>query len=148
MKDYPPINKVQSKFIVKKEILKDQKGKTSLKLKVEKDKSVVAKLKTAGCYTLGVFTAIGTPYYFFAGGVSKLIGLPFNENSFINRLGNTLIETPKITPKLFKEIPENMNEKITGLETHYDIYDVEKIYWSDESITQKIFNVRHQIISN
>ena len=96
----------------------------------------------------GFYNTIETPFYLVAGGISKLIGLPFSDNSFINRMGHLPLGDPMLTSMLFNEIPENMNKKINGSETHYDIFDIEKIYWSDESITQTVFNVRHQIISN
>ena len=145
-KKCPPINKVQSKFIVKKELLKDQKGDISNVLKKEKDQGFVAGLKTAGCYALGVVNLIGTPAHLAVGGVSKLIGLPFDDDSLVNVLANTYLEMPKNSLKLFNEIPDELNTKITGSESHYDIFDLEKTYWSDKSVTQKIFNVRHQVV--
>ena len=47
-KNHPPINKVPSKFIVKKEIFSNQKGQISNIIK--KEKGILAGLKTAGCY--------------------------------------------------------------------------------------------------
>ena len=54
VKNLMPIDKVQSKFIVSKKLLKDQKSEISTKLIKGKDKGVLAGLKTFGCYTLGV----------------------------------------------------------------------------------------------
>ena len=145
VKDYPPINKVQSKFIVKKDIIKDQKMNISNELKKEKEKGFVAGLKTLGSYVLGVVNAVDTPVYLLAARTCKLIGLPFDDDSLINKVGDGYIEAVKGTPKFFNEIPDEWNTKIVGSETHYDECDVEFTYWSDKSITQRIFNVRHKI---
>ena len=145
-KTYPPINKVQSKFIVKKELLKDQKGDISNVLKKEKDRGFLAFLKTAGCYALGVLNIVETPAYLAAGGISKLIGLPFDDDSFINQLGDVYLEAPKNSLKFFNEIPDEINTKITGSESHYDVFDLEITYYSDKSTTRRILNIRHQVV--
>jgi len=145
VKDYLPINKVQSKFIVKKEIIKDQTMNISNKLKKEREGGFIAGLKTLGSYTLGVINALETPAYLLGAGVCKTIGLPFDDNSTINEVGDSYIKFIKATPMFFNEIPDEWNTKIVGSETHYDEFDVELTYWSDKSITQRIFNVRHRI---
>ena len=145
VKDYPPINKVQSKFIVKKEIKKDQKKDISSELIKEKEEGFVAGLKTLGSYALGVYNAITTPINLLAAGTCKVIGLPFDDDSIINQIGDGYIEIAKGTPKFFNAIPDKWNTKIVGSETHYDEFDVEFTYWSDKSITQRIFNVRHRV---
>jgi hypothetical protein len=76
------------------------------------------------------------------GGASKLIGLPFDEDSYINKLSKESLEAPKNSLKLFNEIPDKLNTKITGMELHYKVYDLEIIKWSDKSETRRMFNVR------
>ena len=105
----------------------------------------MARLKTLGSYALGVYNALETPAYLLGAGVCKVIGLPFDDDSFINELSDGYMEMVKVTPKFFNEIPDDWNTKIVGSETHYDEFDVEFTYWSDKSITQRIFNVRHRI---
>ena len=141
-KNYPPINKVQSKFIVKKEIRKDIKGDIS-KINIEKkEEGFIAGLKTLGCYVLGALNVLETPAWLLGAGVCKVIGLPFDDDSFVNELGDDYMNFAKATPKLFNEIPDKVNTQIVGCELYYDIFDLELTYWSDKSITRKIFNVR------
>jgi len=144
-KNYPPINKVQSKFIVKKEIKKDIKGDIS-KMNIEKrEEGFIAGLKTTGCYVLGAFNVLETPAWLLGAGVCKVIGLPFDDDSFINKCGDIYTTLAKSTPKFFKEIPDEVNTKLVGCEIHYDIFDLELTYWSDKTITTKVFNVRHKV---
>lgn len=144
-KKYPQINKVQSKFIVKKEIMKDIKGDIK-KMNIEKkEKGFLAGLKTAGCYLLGGLNALQTPAWLLGTGVCKLVGLPFDDNSAVNVLGDGYFDLVKATPKFFKEIPDKVNTHIVGCELHYDVYDLELTYWSDNSTTTKIFNVRPKV---
>ena len=145
IKDYPPIDKVQSKFIVKKEIKKDQIMNISNESIKVKEKGFLAGLKTLGSYTFGVINALDTPLYLLLAGTCKTIGLPFDDDSMINKIGDGYIEAIKTTPEFFNKIPEELNTKIVGSETHYDEFDVEFTYWSDKSITQRIFNVRHRV---
>ena len=145
VKDYPPINKVQSKFIIKKEIKKDQIMNVQNKPIKLKEEGFLAGLKTLGSYALGVYNAIETPIYLLAAGTCKAIGLPFNNDSLINKVGDVYIEAIKKTPEFFNEIPDKWNTKILGSITHYDEFDVEINYWSDESITHNIINVRHRM---
>ena len=145
VKDYPPINKIQSKFIVKKEIIKDQIMNTQIKQIKVKEEGFMAGLKTLGSYALGVYNVLATPGELLYAGTCKVIGLPFNKDSFINKLGDEFITLAKKTPEFFTEIPDKWNTKILGSITHYDEYDVEINYWSDKSITQEIINVRHRM---
>ena len=141
-KNYPPINKVQSKFIVKKDTKKDIKGDFS-KINIEKkEEGFIAGLKTVGYYMLGALNVLETPAWLLGAGACKLIGLPFDDDSFVNELGDDYVNLAKATPKFFKEIPDKANTKIVGCEVHYNLYDLELTYWSDKSITRKIFNVR------
>lgn len=145
VKDYPPINKVQSKFIVKKEIIKDKKMNLQIKPIKIKEEGFLAGLKTLGSYALGVYNILATPGCLLAAGTCKVIGLPFKDDSFINMVGDGYIQLAKETPKYFTEIPDEWNTKTLGEIIHYDEYDVEINYWSDKSITENIFNVRHRM---
>ena len=148
-KKHPPINLVQSKFIVKKEIIKDQKGDISNIIKKEKEKGVLAGLKTAGCYAFGIGNIIDIPLYLGIAGACKLIGLPFNDNSFVNKMGDASIECIKHIPTFFTDLPEKVkSDVITSSETHYDIYDLEIIYYSNKEIENRIINIRHKVIKN
>ena len=145
VKNNPPIDKIQSKFIIKKEILKDQKSEESHIEKKEKEGGFKAGLKTFGCYAFGTMSILATPQILLHGGFCKLIGLPFGKDSYFSREGNELLESTKLIPKLFNEIPDSLNTKINR-EIHYDLYDVELIYWSDKTVTKNIFNVRPQVV--
>ena len=145
VKDYPPINKVQSKFIVKKEIIKDKKMNLQIKPIKIKEEGFLAGLKTLGSYALGVYNILATPGELLYAGTCKVIGLPFKDDSFINKLGDVYLTMAKKTPEFFNEIPERWNTKTLGEIIHYDEYDVEITYWSDKSITENIFNVRHRM---
>ena len=114
VKKYPPINKVQSKFIVKKEVLKDQKGDVSNKLIEIRETGLMAGLKTAGCYTFGALVIVLSPYYLLDAGICKLIGLPFDDDSFFNKSGDISIDLLKDIPRYFTEIPDELNTKIIG----------------------------------
>ena len=87
-----------------------------------------------------------TPAYLAAGGISKLIYLPFDNDSFINQLGDLYLEAPKNSLKFFNEIPDKINTKITGSESHYNVFDLEITYYSDKSTTRRILNIRHKVI--
>jgi len=145
VRDYPSINKVQSKFIVKKEIIKDKKMNLQIRPIKVKEEGFLAGLKTLGSYAFGVYNILATPGRLLAAGTCKVIGLPFKDDSFINMLGDGYIELAKETPKYFTEFPDEWNTKILGEIIHYDEYDVEINYWSDKSITENMFNVRHRM---
>ena len=148
-KNHPPINKVQSKFIVKKEIFPNQKGQISNIIKKEKEKGILAGLKTAGCYAYGAVQILDTPLYLGIAGVCKVIGLPFDDNSFINKLGDASIQCIKEIPEIFTDFPEKVkNDVIIGSVTLYDIYDLEIIYYSNKEIEKIIKNIRHEAIQN
>lgn len=55
-----------------------------------------------------------------------------------------------LIPEFFTKLPDEvLDTKITGSETHYDLFDLEIIYYSNGEVSPgKIFNVRPQIISN
>ena len=148
IKDYPPINIVQSKFIVKVEKLKDQKGDVSNVLKTEIEKGFLASLKTLGCYTLGFGNILATPIYLLEGGACKLVGLPFEKDSYINKLGDHFISRLEKTDDLIEKLPNKLNTKIVGTETSYDLYDLEVTYWSNGTLTYRKLNIRPQVILN
>ena len=148
IKDYPPIDIVQSKFIVKVDILRNQKGDVSNVLRKEIDKGFLAGLKTFGCYALGVGNLLMTPYYLIDGGACKLLGLPFEKNAYINEMGDDLLSMPDKTREIFTEFPDRVNTKIVGCETQYELYDLKLIYWSDGTIDHQMFNVRQKKIFN
>ena len=150
VRNYPPITEIQSKFIKKIEVRRDLKGDIKTILKTEKETGIVAGLKKAGCYGLGVLEAIAVPVYYIDGVICKGIGLAFDNNSTINQMGDQLLGIHNIIPKFFTELPDDvLDTKITGSETHYDLFDLEIPYYSNGEIgPSKIFNIRHQIISN
>ena len=141
-----PIDKVQSKFIVSKKLLKDQKSEISTKLIKGKDKGVLAGLKTFGCYTLGVVNLFNTPTIALLGGASKLISLPFDDDSVLNKFSQNCIDTIKLTPKCFNELPDQVNTKVVGAKASYILYDLEIFTWSDNTKTYNIINERPQEI--
>ena len=139
---------MQSKFIVKVDILRNQKGDVSNVLRKEIDKGFLAGLKTFGCYALGVGNLLMTPYYLIDGGACKLLGLPFEKNAYINEMGDDLLSMPDKTREIFTEFPDRVNTKIVGCETQYELYDLKLIYWSDGTIDHQMFNVRQKKIFN
>lgn len=86
IRNYPPITEIQSKFIKKIEVRRDLKGEIKTILKKEKETGIVAGLKKAGCYGLGVLEAISVPIYYIDGAILKGIGLAFDNESFINKM--------------------------------------------------------------
>ena len=120
-----PIDKVQSKFIVSKKLLKDQKSDISKELIKVKDKGVLAGLKTLGCYALGVTNAIYTPAYALLGGASKLISLPFEDDSVFNKFSQNCMDTIEYTSVCFNELPDQVNTKVVGAKASYILYDLE-----------------------
>ena len=146
VKNLMPIDKVQSKFIVSKKLLKDQKSEISTKLIKGKDKGVLAGLKTFGCYTLGVVNLFNTPTIALLGGASKLISLPFDDDSVLNKFTQNCIDTIKLTPKCFNELPDQVNTKIIGAKSSYILYDLEIFTWSDNTKTYNKINERPQLI--
>ena len=53
---------------------------------------------------------------------------------------------PQKMLKFCNEIPDKINTKITGSESHYDVFDLEIIYYSDKSTTRRILNIRHKVV--
>lgn len=148
-RSYPPITKIQSKFEIRRELLKDQKGDPENILKKQLKTGFIPFLKRAGCYAWGIANAIETPIWLILSGTCKGIGLAFDENSAINQMGDGYFELAKATPKMFKEIPDEfIGEEIIGSVTKYDIYDLEIIYYSNLEIVKNIINVRHHVESN
>ena len=148
-RSYPSITKIQSKFEIRREVLKDQKGNPENILKRQSKTGFIAGLQRLGFYSLGVCNAISTPAWLLGTGVCKGIGLAFDENSSINKIGDIYFELVKGTPKFFGEIPEeNIGTEIIGSETRYDIYDLQIIYYSNGEIEHNIINVRPQVITN
>jgi len=146
-RNYPTIDKVQSKFIIKKVVKRDVKGNEKTVLKKEKESGFFAGLKTLGCYGLGVLGVAMAPQCMLNGLVYKGIGLTFDNNS-LNHYGDRFLYAPGLIPKFFTDIPERLNTKIIGSEVHYDLYDVEDTYYSNGEKDQKIFNIRPQVIKN
>jgi hypothetical protein len=146
-RNYLTIDKVQSKFIIKKVVKRDVKGNEKTVLKTEKESGFFAGLKTLGCYGLGFLGAAMGPPNILNGWVYKGIGLAF-DNNLLNHYDNEFLNTPGLIPKFFTEIPERLNTKIIGSEVHYDLYDVEDTYYSNGEKEQKIFNVRPQVIKD
>lgn len=67
----------------------------------------------------------------------------------MNKLGDASIEAIKDTPTFFTDLPEKFkSDVITSSETHYDIYDLEIIYYSNKEIEKRIINIRHKTIKN
>ena len=128
-------------------VKRDVKGNEKTVLKTEKESGFFAGLKKLGCYGLGVLGAAMTPQCMLNGLVYKGIGLAFDNDS-LNHCGNEFLNTPRLIPKLFTDIPERLNTKIIGSEVHYDLYDVEDTYYSNGEKEQKVFNVRPQVIKN
>ena len=141
-----PIDKVQSKFIVSKKLLKDQKSDISKELIKVKDKGVLAGLKTLGYYALGVTNAIYTPAYALLGGASKLISLPFEDDSVFNKFSQNCMDTIEYTSVCFNELPDQVNNKVVGAKASYILYDLEIFTWSDNTKTYNIINERPQEI--
>ena len=149
VRNYPPITQIQSKFEIKREIIKDQKGEIKNILKTQNKTGFVAGLKRAGFYSLGVLNAINTPGYLLAAGACKGIGLAFDEKSFINEIGDIYLKLSKGTPAFFGEIPDReIGTEVIGSEVHYDIFDLEIIYYSNGEMEVNPINRRAQIISN
>ena len=147
VRNYPTIDKIQSKFITKKWVEKDKTGIIKSILKKEKESGFFAGLKKLGCYGLGVLEAAMVPVYMIDGVICKGIGLPFDKNSKINEMGDAFFKTPEIVPKFFTELPDRFLEtKITGSEVHFDLFDIEYTFYSNGEKDQKIFNIRHQVI--
>ena len=148
-RSYPPITKIQSKFEIRREVIKDQKGNPENILKKQSKTGFIAGLQRMGFYTLGVVNVVNTPAWLLASGVCKGIGLAFDKNSLINQAGDMYFELAKGTPKFFGEIPEeNIGTEIIGSETRYNIYDLEIIYYSNGEVEKNIINVRPQVITN
>ena len=103
-------------------------------------------MKKAGCYGLGVLTAISLPGLYIDGVIFKGIGLAFDKNSFIED-GDAYLSAHKLVVDSFTEMPDRvLDTKITGSEVHYDIYDMEIPYYSNGEIgPAKIYNIRHQV---
>ena len=149
VRNYPPITKVQSKFIMKKEIRRDIKGDVKTILKKQKESGFVAGLKKAGCYGLGALTTISLPLAYLDGVIYKGIGLPFDNNSFINEAGDAFLRYHELIPYCFTQMPEEvLKTEITGSETHYDLFDLEIIYYSNGEVEKNFINIRPQVISN
>ena len=146
VRTYPPITKVQSKFITKKEYRRDMKGDIKTILKTQKEKGIVAGLKKAGCYGIGVFEGIYMPVHYINGAIFKGIGLAFDNNRF-NKAGDIFLNVHNVIPKFFTELPEEvLNTEITGSETHYELFDLEITYYSNGEVENKIINIRPQVI--
>ena len=144
-KDYPSINKIQSKFVTKIELIKDLKGESKVKLIREKKTGFMAGLKRAGYYAGGILNGYMSPGFLFYSGVFKGIGLAFDKNSYINRMGDSLLNMALENSKF---LTEYVGTKITGSETHYDIYDEETIYYSNGEIEKRKIHIRPQVIRN
>ena len=145
VRQYPPITKIQSKFEIKRELLKDQRGDPVTIIQKQLKTGFVPFLKRIGCYAWGTLNAINTPTYLLLSGACKTIGLAFDENSTVNKMGNVYLECIKYTPQIFTKCPEELiGKEITGSITKYDIYDLEIIYYSNLEIEKNIKNIRHQ----
>ena len=149
VRNYPPITKIQSKFVIKRELLKDQKGDPENIVKKQLKTGFVPFLKRAGCYALGLINIIDTPIYLALSGVCKTIGLAFDENSTINEVGDAYLKVIKETPDIFTKYPEKyIGQEIISSVTKYDIYDLEIIYYSNLEIEKNIKNIRHKEINS
>ena len=149
VRNYPPITKIQSKFVIKRELLKDQKGDPENIVKKQLKTGFVPFLKRAGCYALGLMNIIDTPIYLALSGVCKTIGLAFDENSTINEVGDAYLKVIKETPDIFTKYPEKyIGQEIISSVTKYDIYDLEIIYYSNLEIEKNIKNIRHKEINS
>jgi len=149
VRNYPPITKIQSKFVIKRELLKDQKGDPENIVKKQLKTGFVPFLKRTGCYALGLMNIIDTPIYLALSGVCKTIGLAFDENSTINKVGDAYLKAIKETPDIFTKYPEKyIGQEIISSVTKYDIYDLEIIYYSNLEIEKNIKNIRHKEINS
>ena len=109
----------------------------------------MAGLRRAGCFAAGIFKTQFVPYELLCSGLCKGIGLAFDKNSYINRLGDSILKDVLETPKYFKGYPDILEPtKITGSETHYDIYDEETVYYSNGEIEKRKIHIRPQDIRN
>jgi len=147
VRNYPPITQIQSKFIKKIVRKYDLKGDIKKILKTEKETGLIAGLKKAGCYGLGVLEAICLPASYIDGVIFKGIGLTLDKNSFFNEAGDACLSLHNFVADCFTELPDKvLDTKITGSEVHYDIYDMEIPYYSNGEIgPAKIYNIRHQV---
>ena len=149
VRNYPPITKIQSKFVIKRELLKDQKGDPENIVKKQLKTGFVPFLKRAGCYAFGLINIIDTPLYLALSGVCKTIGLAFDKNSTINEMGDAYFQQIKETPDIFTKYPEEyIGQEIISSVTKYDIYDLEIIYYSNLEIEKNIKNIRHKEINS
>ena len=104
---------------MKKEIRRNIKGDVKTILKKQKESGFVAGLKKAGCYGLGALTTIYLPLAYLDGVIYKGIGLPFDNNSFINKAGDAFWRAHELIPYCFTQMPEEvLKTEITGSETH------------------------------
>ena len=148
VRNYPPITKIQSKFVIKRELLKDQKGDPKNIVKKQLKTGFIPFLKRTGCYAWGLINIFATPMYLLGSGICKTIGLPFDKNSTINEAGDAYLDLIKITPEIFTEYPEELiGKEIISSVTKYDIYDLEIIYYSNLEIEKNIKNIRHKEIN-
>ena len=109
----------------------------------------MAGLRRAGCFAAGILKTQFVPYELLCSGLCKGIGLAFDKDSYINRLGDFFLKDVLETPKYFTEYPDRaVGTKITGSETHYDIYDEETIYYSNGEIEKRKIHIRPQAIRN
>ena len=76
------------------------------------------------------------------------MGLPFEKDSYINKLGDHFISRIEKTDDLIEKLPNKLNTKIVGTETSYDLYDLEVTYWSNGTLTYRQLNIRPQVILN
>ena len=149
IKDYPSINKIQSKFVTKIELKKDLKGESKnidiRDIIRENETGFMAGLRRAGCFATGIFKTQFVPYELLCSGLCKGIGLAFDKNSYINRMGDSLLNMALENSEF---LTEYVGTNITGSETHYDIYDEETIYYSNGEIEKRKIHIRPQVIRN
>ena len=147
VRNYPPITKIQSKFVIKRELLKDQRGDPIVILKKQLKTGLVPFLKRAGCYTWGVVNIIESPLFLLISGACKPIEMPFDTDSIINSIGDDYCEIVKHIQEMFTSVPDELiGKEIIGSVTKYDIYDLEIICYSNLEIEKNIKNIRHQEI--
>ena len=143
VRSYPPITKIQSKFEIRGEVLKDQKGNPDNILKRQIKSGFIAGLKRVGCYIIGVINVLGIPAYLLSSGVCKGICLAFDKNSTVNEIGDMYFEAVKATPQCFTKLPGKLiGTETIGSETRYDIYDLETIYYSNGDLYYLNFTER------
>ena len=88
VRSFPPITKIQSKFEIRGEVLKDQKGNPDNILKRQIKSGFIPGLKRVDCYVIGVINVLGIPAYLLSSGVCKGICLAFDKNSTVNEIGD------------------------------------------------------------